>query len=107
MGTHKSFFEFHVFACVNRRPDGHTRGSCAARGAEALRDYMKVRAKEMGIPSVRVNTAGCLDRCELGPCVVVYPQGVWYRIATKADVDRVLVEHLAGGQPVDELMLLP
>jgi len=108
--THSSanpFFAFHVFVCTNRRPDTHPRGSCAARGSERLRDYMKVRAKELGIASVRVNTAGCLDRCELGPCVVVYPQGVWYRVQNTADVDRVLAEHLAGSNPPRDLMLPP
>jgi (2Fe-2S) ferredoxin len=91
------FFEFHVFVCVNRRPDGHKRGSCAARGSEQLRDYMKVRAKELGVGKVRINAAACLDRCELGPCVVVYPEGVWYRVDTQADVDRVLQAHLVNG----------
>jgi (2Fe-2S) ferredoxin len=103
----KPYFAFHVFVCTNRRPDGHARGSCAARGSERLRDYMKARAKELGIASARINTAGCLDRCELGPCVVVYPQGIWYRVQTTDDVDRVLTEHLRDGQPPGELMLPP
>ena len=99
------FFDIHVFACTNRRPDGHRRGSCAARGSEKLRDYMKVRAKELGIERVRINTAGCLDRCELGPCIVIYPEGVWYRIGSTADVDRVLAAHLVAGGRAAELML--
>ena len=101
------YFAFHVFVCTNRRPDGHRRGSCAARGSETLRDYMKVRAKELGIGSVRINMAGCLDRCELGPCIVVYPQGIWYKVETNSDVDRVLAEHLMGGEPPRDLMLPP
>lgn len=99
------FFEFHVFVCTNRRPDGHVRGSCAARGSEALRDYMKVRAKELGLGRVRVNTAGCLDRCELGPCVVVYPDGIWYRVSTREDVDQVLSEHLVARDRARGLMI--
>jgi (2Fe-2S) ferredoxin len=99
------FFDVHVFVCCNRRPDGHARGSCAAKGSERLRDYMKARAKELGIPRVRVNAAGCLDRCELGPCVVIYPDGVWYRVATTEDVDAVLVRHVAAGERVARLML--
>ena len=74
------YYEAHLFVCCNRRPDGHPRGSCAAKGSEKLRDYMKARAKEIGFKNVRVNTAMCLDRCELGPCLVIYPEGVWYRI---------------------------
>jgi (2Fe-2S) ferredoxin len=99
------FFEFHVFACINRRPDGHKRGSCAERGSEKLRDYMKARAKELGIAKLRINSAMCLDRCELGPCVVVYPEGVWYRVGSPADVDRVLQAHLVEGGRADELRL--
>jgi len=104
-GDPELFFEFHVFVCVNRRPDGHIRGSCAARGSEKLRDYMKVRAKELGVKKVRINAAACLDRCELGPCVAVYPEGVWYRVGNPADVDRVLQAHLVEGGRADELRL--
>lgn len=99
------FFEAHLFVCCNRRADGHRRGSCAARGAEPLRDYMKARAKELGLPGIRVNSAGCLDRCELGPCLVIYPEGVWYRIETRSDVDRVLQAHLVEGGRAEELRL--
>jgi (2Fe-2S) ferredoxin len=100
------FYNAHVFVCCNRRPDGHPRGSCAARGSEKLRDYMKVRAKEMGLKRVRVNLAGCLDRCELGPCVVIYPEGIWYKIETNADVDLILERHIRDGGRAEELMLV-
>lgn len=100
-------FSVHCFVCCNRRPERHPRGSCAAAGSEKLRDYMKARVKELGIPNSRVNSAGCLDRCELGPCLVIYPEGIWYRIASREDVDRVLEAHLLGGGRADELMLPP
>ena len=99
------FFDAHLFVCTNRRPDGHRRGSCAARGSEALRDYMKARAKELGIPNLRVNSAGCLDRCELGPCLVIYPEGVWYCIGSPADVDAILQTHVIEGGRATALML--
>lgn len=101
------FFDTHIFPCCNRRPDGHKRGSCAARGSEALRDYMKVRAKELGLPRVRVNQSGCLDRCELGPCIVIYPEGIWYKVETRDDVDEILVVHVRDGGRVARLMLPP
>jgi (2Fe-2S) ferredoxin len=101
------FYEFHVFACTNRRPDGHSRGSCAARGSDKLRDYMKARAKELGLAKVRINGAACLDRCELGPCIVVYPEGVWYRVTSTEDVDRVLQAHLVEGGRAHDLRLPP
>ena len=68
---------------------------------------MKARAKELGIAGVRVNSSGCLDRCELGPCLVIYPEGVWYRINSTADVDAVLEAHLVGGSRATPLMLPP
>lgn len=99
------FYERHIFFCTNRREECHPRGCCAEKGSVALRDYMKARAKEMRLRRVRVNAAGCLDRCELGPTVVIYPEGVWYRCATEADVDRVLEEHVKRGRRVRDLML--
>ncbi len=99
------FFDAHVFVCSNRRPDGHARGSCAARGSERLRDYMKARAKELGIPNIRVNSAGCLDRCELGPCVVIYPEGAWFRIGSTDDVDAVLQNNVMAGGRLERLRL--
>lgn len=99
------YFRAHVFVCCNRRPDGHRRGSCAAKGSEALRDYMKARAKELGLQGVRINMAGCLDRCEFGPTIVIYPEGVWYSPRTRADIDAILDIHLVGGGRVRRLML--
>lgn len=99
------YFDVHLFVCCNRRPDDDRRGSCAAKGSEALRDYMKAQAKKLGVKRLRVNSAGCLDRCELGPCLVIYPQGIWYRIESEADVDAVLQRHVRDGGRVPELML--
>jgi len=102
-----AYYRLHVFCCTNERPDKHPRGSCAALGSVKLRNYMKARAKELGLEGVRINSAGCLDRCELGPAVVVYPDGVWYTIKTFEDVDAVLDEHVQNGKWVERLMLQP
>jgi len=101
----KPYYEAHVFCCTNRRPAGHPRGCCAERDGEALRDHMKSRAKDLGLKNVRINSAGCLDRCELGPTMVIYPEGVWYSVPTKADVDEVLETHMLKGGRVERLML--
>lgn len=101
------YYEAHVFACTNKRQAGHPRGSCADKGSEELRDYMKSRAKDLGLKKVRVNSAGCLDRCELGPTVVIYPEGIWYAVTSKADIDEVLQTHLVEGGRVERLMLKP
>jgi (2Fe-2S) ferredoxin len=101
------FYSAHVFVCANERPAGHPRGCCKAKGSEKLRDYMKARAKELGIKSARINTAGCLDRCELGPAMVIYPEGVWYSPKSREDIDEILTVHLVGGGRVTRLMLKP
>jgi (2Fe-2S) ferredoxin len=101
------YYDAHVFCCTNRRPAGHPRGCCADKGSEELRDYMKDRAKQLGLKKVRINSAGCLDRCELGPSVVIYPEGVWYSAPTKEDIDEILQTHLVEGGRVERLMLQP
>jgi len=101
------FYDRHVFVCTNVRPAGHPRGCCKDKGSEGLRDYMKARAKELGIKNVRINTAGCLERCELGPSMVIYPEGVWYRPTSNADIDEILQRHLVEGGRVSRIMLRP
>ena len=103
----KPYYEAHVFCCTNRRPAGHPRGCCAEKDGEGLRDYMKSRAKQMGLKNVRINSAGCLDRCELGPTMVIYPEGVWYRFESQSDIDEILETHLKAGGRVQRLMLQP
>ncbi len=101
------YYRKHVFCCINERPDGHPRGCCKDKGAIRLRNYMKARAKELGLTDVRINASGCLDRCELGPTMVIYPEGVWYRCRTTAEVDEVLQRHIIEGDRVGHLMLGP
>jgi (2Fe-2S) ferredoxin len=101
------YFAAHVFCCTNERSEGHPRSSCKAKGAEPLRDYMKKRAKELKIKGARINASGCLDRCELGPTMVIYPEGVWYHYDTEADVDEILERHLQKGERVERLLLQP
>ncbi|AWK86050.1 (2Fe-2S) ferredoxin domain-containing protein [Azospirillum thermophilum] len=108
MSDPKPYFEAHVFVCTNRRPDGNRRGSCAAKGSEKLRDYMKARARELGFDGrIRINSAGCLDRCELGPTMVIYPEGIWYSFHSNADIEDILQIHLVEGRRVERLMLTP
>ena len=100
-------YRTHVFCCVNERAPDHPRSCCSARGSVELRDYMKGRAKELGIENIRVNTSGCLERCELGPTMVIYPEGVWYHYETKQDVDEILERHIIEGERVERLTLEP
>ncbi len=101
------YYRQHVFCCTNVRPDGHIRGSCGRRESERLRNYLKARVRERGLGSVRINSAGCLDRCALGPVMVIYPEGVWYTYRTNADVGEILQTHLIDGQWVQRLLLRP
>jgi (2Fe-2S) ferredoxin len=101
------YYQSHVFCCTNRRPEGHKTGSCAAKGSEELRNYMKKRAKELGIEGTRINGAGCLDRCEFGPAIVIYPEGVWYSPQNEADIDEILTVHLQQGKRVERLLMPP
>jgi (2Fe-2S) ferredoxin len=101
-----SRFRYHVFVCENRRDESDPRGSCAARGSEAVRQAFKTELARRGLKGeVRANAAGCLDACALGPTVVVYPEGVWYGRVRPEDVPEIVERHLIGGEPVERLRL--
>lgn len=99
------YYDVHVFCCTNVRPKSHPRGSCARANSVQLRDYFNQRVKQLGLSSIRVNASGCLDRCELGPVAVIYPEGVWYRYENEADIEEIIESHLQGGGFVDRLSL--
>ncbi len=101
------YYRRHVFCCVNTRAPDHPRGCCGAKDSVKLRAHMKARAKQRGLSDVRINASQCLDRCEFGPTMVIYPEGVWYAIKTVADVDEIIETHLVGGGRVERLMLMP
>lgn len=94
-----------MFFCTNSREDGSQ--CCAKHNAQAMRNYMKKRSKELGLVrsgEVRVNSAGCLNRCELGPVIVIYPEETWYTFVDKADIDEIIEEHLVNGNIVERLL---
>lgn len=102
-----SHYKRHIFFCTNQRPPGG-KECCADKGSAAMRDHAKRRAKELGLTGkggVRVNAAGCLDRCSEGPVAVVYPEAVWYTYVDEADVEEIVTEHLANGRPVERLKI--
>ena len=99
-------FERHIFVCGNVRPTGHPRGCCDPSGQAELQNRFKQKLAELGLKgTVRANQAGCLDQCEHGPNVVIYPEAVWYGGVTLADVDEIVTAHVVAGQPVQRLML--
>lgn len=101
-----SYYRHHVFFCTNKREDG--RECCANCGASDARAYVKDRVKGMGLAGkggVRINNAGCLDRCGEGPVVVVYPDETWYTYVDREDLDEIIEEHLVNNRKVERLML--
>jgi len=100
-----SHFKHHVFFCLNRREDGAD--CCTDHGAEQMFDYMKSRVKALklnGKDKVRINRAGCFDRCAEGPLMVVYPEAVWYTFIDQADIDEIIDSHLTHGNVVERLL---
>jgi len=99
-------FARHIFVCGNYRAPGHPRGCCDPEQEAALQKRFKRLLAERGLKSsVRANQAGCLDQCEHGPNVVVYPEGVWYGGVTLEDVEEIIESHIVRNQPVERLML--
>lgn len=101
-----SYYKHHVFFCTNQRANGEA--CCEDFQSQAMRDYAKQRCKTLGLHKdgqVRINNAGCLNRCELGPVMVVYPEAIWYTWVDQADMDEIIDSHLVNGKPVERLML--
>lgn len=100
------YYRRHIFFCTNLRTDG--RQCCQNAGSDAARAYAKERVKQLGLAGpggVRVNKAGCLDRCEEGPVVVVYPEATWYTYVDKEDIDEIVEQHLVHGREVKRLKI--
>ena len=96
------FFEKHVFCCINKRPDSNPKGCCSSKDSEKLQIELKTKIKNLKLnKKIRINKSGCLDRCELGPVMVIYPEGVWYsfknsgKLAVKSG-DAVVIPFAAG-----------
>ncbi len=102
----KNYYKHHIFFCLNERKAGEE--SCVAHGAQAGFEHCKMRIKAAGLSgqgAVRVNKAGCFDRCAGGPVAVVYPEGVWYSFMDNHDIDEIVESHLINGKIVERLVL--
>jgi len=100
----KNYYQHHVFFCLNVREDGSN--CCTDHGATQAFEYMKAQVKKLnmnGKGKVRVNRAGCLDRCAQGPMMVIYPQAVWYTFIDQTDIDEIIQRHLKQGEVVERL----
>jgi len=104
----KPYFDFHIFCCLNERKEGDPRGCCGAERGDMIRNRLSKMLRKHGLTRSRANKSHCLDRCEFGPCIVVYPEGVWYRIEdVDEDCEEIVREHLVGGRVVARLQLPP
>jgi (2Fe-2S) ferredoxin len=103
-----SYFERHIFFCLNDRKNGEA--SCARYQAQEAFDHCKQQVRNAGLSGpgqVRVNKAGCLDRCAAGPVAVVYPEAVWYTYVDLHDIDDIVESHLKNGKVVERLQIPP
>ncbi|WP_133131069.1 (2Fe-2S) ferredoxin domain-containing protein [Legionella yabuuchiae] len=101
-----SHYAKHIFICTNQKAPGKT--CCANQGGELFFDYLKSKLKKMelhGSGKIRVSKSGCLGRCSLGPCMVVYPEGIWYNYASFDDIDEIVNTHILNGEPVERLLI--
>ena len=101
-------FTHHIFVCCNRREAGNSRGCCDPEGSGKLRAAFKNEIQRRGLkPLVRANQAGCLDQCELGPTVVIYPQAIWYGNVTEQDVPEIVEQTVVQNRVIERLTIPP
>jgi len=103
-----SYFQRHIFFCLNQRDNGDA--CCASLDASGAFERCKAQVKAAGLSGpgqVRVNKAGCLDRCAAGPVAVVYPEAVWYTYVDQTDIDEIVESHLKNGVVVERLQIAP
>ena len=101
-----SYYERHIFFCLNERKGGEE--CCAHHRAQEGFDRCKSQVKAAGLSGpgqVRVNKAGCLERCAGGPVAVVYPEAVWYTYVDASDIDEIVESHQKNGQVVERLLM--
>jgi (2Fe-2S) ferredoxin len=103
----KLLYNPHIFFCLDENEQAPGRTCCADKGVMDLFGHMRMYAKQNGVTGIRINRSSCLDRCELGPIMVVYPEGVWYAVRTKEDVEEIVRTHIIEGGRVDRLVVQP
>lgn len=103
----KLLYNPHIFVCLQATEAAPGRQCCADKGVMDLFGHMRAYAKQNGVTGIRINRVNCLDRCELGPIMVIYPEGVWYTVRTEADAEEIVRTHIIGGGRVDRLIVQP
>lgn len=106
MVASNSYYKKHVFICTNQKEDGKT--CCANSGGKPYFSYLKTRLKELnmhGPGKIRISQSGCLGRCDLGPCLAIYPEGIWYTYSSFTDIDEIIQQCLIDNNIVDRLLI--
>ena len=101
-----SRYQRHVFVCTNERPEGHPKGCCLRKGSAKIRNLLKAELNKHGLAGiVRANASGCLDACEYGVTVVIYPEGIWYGGVHEEDVAEIVDRTVVGGEVIQRLLI--
>lgn len=99
-------YEKHIFICENKRPEGDPRGCCADKGGEKIRNLFKEKLKKLNLNlKMRANASGCLDACEHGAVVLIYPEQTWYGNVTINDVDEIIEKHILNNEIIERLTI--
>ena len=97
-------YEKHIFVCIKERPESHPRGCCLEKGSMDIRNRFVQLINQHGLKGkVRANKSGCLDVCEMGINLVIYPDNLWYTGVTEADVDEIFEKSVLNDDIVDRL----
>jgi (2Fe-2S) ferredoxin len=101
------YYQKHVFFCENTREDDSTKLSCGKQiEVKALREYARKKLKNAGVSSIRTSLSGCLGRCNEGPVLVIYPDGIWYKYSSQQDIDDIIEASVLNTNVVDKLILI-
>lgn len=94
--------DHHIFVCVQRRPQGHPRSSCAERGAEEVYNAFSQELIKRNLQNVALTQTGCLGPCQAGGNVLIYPDGVLYGWVEPDDVPKIIEQHVLGGKVYED-----
>ena len=101
-----SRYQRHVFVCINERPPGHPKGCCLEKGSSDVRDTLKAELNKRGLARiVRANNSGCLDACEHGVSMVIYPEGIWYGRVSVEDIPEIIDRTIVDGEVIQRLLI--
>ena len=96
----------HIFVCCRGRDANHPRGCCDPSRCEGLLKRFETELDQLGLSRyVRANRAECLDQCEHGPALVIYPQTIWYGTVREEDVPRIVRETILNGTILHDLVI--